>query len=44
MAIVKLDKSLWLALNENDCLDIENVLKKIHLIENFLWENVVENK
>lgn len=43
MAIVKIDKSLWLSLDENGCLDIRVILENIHTLENFLWETILGN-
>ena len=43
MAIVKIDKSLWLSLDEEGCLDVNTILEKLHNLEDFLWEKVLGN-
>lgn len=43
MAIVKIDKSLWLSLDENGYLDMKKIIEKLHKLEFFLWETVLGN-
>jgi len=43
MAIVKIDQSLWLSLDENGYLDMKRILEKLHKLELFLWKTVLGN-
>ena len=44
MAIVKVDRSLWLALDENGYLDMEKILQNLHKLEMFLWKDVLNKQ
>lgn len=44
MTIAIVDQSLWLSLDKYGCLDKDGVLKNLHKLEKFLWNDVLWNE
>ena len=44
MTIAIVDQSLWLSLDKDGCLDKDGVLKNLHKLEKFLWNDVLGNE
>ena len=44
MAIAKINQDLWLSTDENGSLDINRISENLHILEKFLWSEVLQNE